>query len=219
MRRVFLAFGLAAAFAGCDPTIKSFQVIPATLDCPGSVTISWQGDADGARLQADKPVTPPLPATVLKKGMLTENVSETTTFHFFYPSAAQRYQTVTVTKASCAPCALQTLTFTGTCTSSSSGPSYITVPLTAALAPGNLTALTQDGDFPIHVLHAGQDIALKAGDGPVFPPLPVVAAAGDYSIYVPGTVGQMVCAGVTPVGGGSGPAPTVHLFVTPTCSP
>jgi len=159
-----------------------------------------------------------LPPTVLKHGSLVENVTTTTTFHFFYPSAAQRFKTVTVAKPSCAACAVQTLTFTGQCTTPQNGPSYITVNVNSAVAPGLLKDLVSDADFPLHVLHAGQDIALGAGGGPVFPPLPSVPAAGDYSIYVPGVVGQQLCAGSGPTGGGMIDGPVIHLKVTPTCT-
>lgn len=203
------------ALAGCDPTIKSFDVTPAQLSCPGKVTVAWHGDADGGRLEADQPVLPPFPATVLKQGSLVEQVTKTTTFTFFYPSAAHREKTVNVTNAACpSACGPQLLTFTGTC-SSGSGPSYVTLNLGAAEAPGNITQIVSDADFPIHVQHAGTDIALGAGGGPIGP-LPVVPAAGSYTITVPGQVGVNVCNGAGSTMGG-GPAPTVHLTVTPSC--
>jgi hypothetical protein len=210
-----LALVSLALLVACDPTIKSFDVTPAQLPCPGAVTLAWHGDADGGRLQADQPVAPPLPATVLKQGSRVEQVAQTTTFTFFYPSAAHREKTVTVASAACpSNCGPQVLTFTGTC-SNGSGPAYITLNLTAAQASGNITQITQDADFPVHVLHGGADIALGAGGGPIGP-LPAVAAAGSYTIAVPGQVGLNVCnGGGTTMGGG--PAPTVHVTVTPTC--
>jgi len=221
MKKIVIAFALAAFFSACDPTIKKFEVVPDKMQCGGDVTITWEGDADGGRLEADQPVTPALPPTVLKKGTKTEQVSTTTTFKFFYPSAAHREKTVTVVNSNCGgpgpdgPCGPQTLTFTGTCVSAQSGPNYNTQNVSSALAPGNLVNLTSDADFPVHVQHAGQDIALGAGGGPIFP-LPAVPAAGDYTITVPGQVGQMVCVGAGPTSGTTD-APVVHLIVTPTC--
>jgi hypothetical protein len=66
------------------------------------------------------------------------------------------------------------------------------------------------------VLHAGQEIALGANGGPIILPLPAVPAAGDYTITIPGQVGQMVCAGAGPTSGTT-EAPTIHITVTPTC--
>jgi hypothetical protein len=221
MRKLVTSVLVALAFAACDPTIRKFTVVPEKLPCPGPVTITWEGDADGGRLQADQPVSPALPPTVLKSGTKIENVTATTTFTFFYPSAAHREKTVTVTNASCGgggtSCGVQTLTFTGTCFSSAQGPSYITLNVPAAGAPGNLANLMSDADFPVHVQHAGQDIALGAGGGPIFP-LPAVPAAGDYTITVPGQVGQTVCADSGPTSGTTD-APVIHISVTPTCPP
>jgi hypothetical protein len=213
MRRLLPLLGLLPLVA-CDPTIKTFDVTPNKLSCPGAVTVKWQGDADGGRLQADQPVSPAFPPTVLKQGSLVEQVSTTTTFTFFYPSAAHREKTVTVANASCGGgggCGPQVLTFTGTC--QSSGPSYVVQNLTAAQAPGNITQLLSDADIPVHVQHGGFDIALGAGGGPILA-LPAVAAAGSYSITVPGQVGIDLCGGPT---GGGGAAPTIHITVTPTC--
>jgi hypothetical protein len=213
--RHLLAVVSLAALVGCDPTIKSFDVTPAQLSCPGQVTVAWQGDADGGRLQADHPVAPPFPATVLKQGSRAEQVSTTTTFTFFYPSAAHREKTVTVASAACpSNCGLQVLTLTGSCSTGTS-PSYVTVNVDPAQAPGNIVQITNDADFPVHVLHGGFDIALGAGGGPIAP-LPAVPAAGSYTITVPGQVGVEICGGSGPTRGG-GPAPTVHLTVTPTC--
>lgn len=223
MRRLLSALAAAALLAACDPTIKKFEVVPEKVPCPAKVQLTWEGDADGGRLVADQPVTPPLPDSVLKTGSLTTKVTQTTTFKFFYPSAAEREKTVVVTNGTCGgpapmpmpPCGDQTLTFTGTCISSMSGPSYISLNVDASTAPGALQNLTTDADFPVHVLHAGQDIALSAGGGPIFP-LPNVPAAGDYTIMVPGQAGQLVCAKTGPTSGTT-EAPVVHLFVKPTC--
>ena len=214
--RTLLLVAALFGIAGCDPTIKKFEVSPAHLECPGTVNLTWLGDADGGRIQADQPVSPLLPSTVVKQGSLVEHVTATTTFTFFYPSAAHREKTVQVASANCpSSCGVQVLEFTGTC-ATSSGPSYIMLSLSASVAPGNIQQLVSDADFPVHVQHAGADIALGAAGGPILP-LPAVAAAGGYTISVPGQVGVLVCNGAGPTKGG-GPAPTVHISVTPTCS-
>lgn len=222
MRKIAVAFVTAVVFCACDPTIKKFKVEPATLQCPGNVTVTWQGDGNGGHLEADQAVTPPMPGIVVAQGSLVTKVSKTTTFSYSFPSAAHREVTVTVANQNCGggpgpggSCGPQTLTFHGTCVSAQSGPSYDTQNVTAALAPGNLVNLTSDADFPVHVQHAGQDIALGAGGGPILA-LPAVLAAGDYTITVPGQVGQMVCAGAGPTQGTTD-APVVHITVTPTC--
>jgi hypothetical protein len=222
MRRLLSALAAVALLAACDPTIKKFEVLPEKVQCPANVKLAWEGDADGGRLAADQPVTPPLPDSVLKTGSLTAKVTKTTTFKFFYPSAAEREKTVVVENSTCGPtpmpmpaCGDRTLTFTGTCFSSMSGPNYISLNVDVSVAPGALQNLTTDADFPLHVLHAGQEIALSAGGGPIFP-LPSVPAAGDYTITVPGQAGQLVCASASPTSG-STEAPVVHLFVKPTC--
>jgi len=217
MRHLFALVCLGALVA-CDPGIKSFDVTPAQLACPGQVTLSWQGQGDGLHLDADQPVTPALPAIVTKQGSRTEHVSKTTIFTAYYPGAAHREKSVQVGNGPNCPggpgtCGPQTLTFTGTC-SGGVGPSYITQNLSAAAAPGNITQIVSDADFPVHVQHAAVTIPLGAGGGPIGP-LPLVAAAGTYTISVPGQVGSKICEG-GPVGGG-GPAPTVHITVTPTC--
>jgi hypothetical protein len=204
------------ALPACDPGIKSFDVTPDKLTCPGQVKVTWKGDGDGLHLDADTPVTPALPAIVAKQGARDEHVGATTTFTAYYPGAAHREKTVQVA-GSCpggGPCGPQALTFTGTC-SSGAGPSYITLSLSAAQAPGNITQILQDADFPVHVQHNGFDIALGAAGGPIGP-LPAVAASGSYTITVPGQVGIGVCnGGGTTMGGG--PAPTIHVTITPTC--
>ena len=221
MKKIVVAFVTAVVFCACDPTIKKFDVVPAQLQCPGNVTVTWQGDGDGGHIDADQPVTPALPKIVVAQGSMVEAVTKTTTFTFFYPRAAHREKTVTVASQNCGgpgpggSCGPQVLTFHGSCFSAQSGPSYDTQNAGAAAAPGNLVNLTSDADFPVHVQHAGQDIALGAGGGPLFP-LPAVPAAGDYTITVPGQVGQMVCAGAGPTSGTTD-APVVHITVTPTC--
>lgn len=221
MRKLVCLAALALLLPACDPTIKKFEVTPATLPCPGNVLVEWEGDGDGGRLEADQPVTPPFPATVLKKGTLTEKVTKTTNFTFFYPSAAHREKTVTVTKQDCggggAGCGPKTILLTGTCTSAAMGPSYTTANVSVNGAPGNLTQLVSNVDFPVHVLHAGQEIALGAGGAPIFP-LPVVPAAGDYTIIVPGQPGLLICKDAGPTSGTT-EAPPVQLTITPTCPP
>ncbi|HWS72433.1 MAG TPA: hypothetical protein VN605_09975, partial [Thermoanaerobaculia bacterium] len=159
MRRLLSALAAATLLAACDPTIKKFEVVPEKLQCSGNVKLTWEGDADGGRLAADHAVTPALPDSVLKTGTLTTKVTQTTTFKFFYPSAAQREKSVVVENTNCGgpvpmppSCGDQTLTFTGTCISSMSGPSYISLNVDASAAPGALKQLTTDADFPVHVL-------------------------------------------------------------------
>jgi hypothetical protein len=213
---------IVAAFAGCDPSIKKFEVVPAQLQCGGKVTVAWEGNGDGVHLDADQPVVPALPAILPKKGTRDETVSATTEFTLYYPGAGHREKTVIVSQKDCGGgkpgggnCGPQILTFTGTCFTSAQGPTYNTLNLGPAVAPGNLKDLLSDADIPVHVQHAGQDIALGAGGGPIFP-LPVVPAAGDYTITIPGQVGQMVCAGAGPTSGTT-EAPVIHVTVTPTC--
>lgn len=222
VRKLLSLIPLALLVAACDPTIRKFEVVPDKLQCAGIVTLKWEGDADGGQLKADQPVTPALPDSVLASGEREALVTQTTTFTFFYPSAAQREKTVTVANKNCGggpgpgdPCPKPTLTLTGTCTSPAEGPSYITVSLSAAEAPGMLQQITTDADFPVHVLHAGEQIALSPGNGPIFP-LPAVPAAGDYTIIVPGDVGPKICAESGPTSG-STEAPVVHLMITPAC--
>jgi hypothetical protein len=221
MRKLLCLAALALVFAACDPTIQKFEVTPAQLPCPGNVLVEWEGDADGGWLKADQPVTPPFPATVLKKGTLTEKVTQTTTFTFSYPSAAHREKTVTVANMNCggggSGCGPKTVLLTGICTSASMGPSYTIANVSANGAPGNLTQLVSNADFPVHVLHAGQEIALGANGAPIFP-LPVVPAAGDYTITVPGQVGLTICKDAGPTSGTTD-APPVQLTITPTCPP
>lgn len=57
--------------------------------------------------------------------------------------------------------------------------------------------------------------ALGAGGGPIGP-LPLVPAAGSYTITMPGQVGINVGSGAGLTNGG-GPASTVHVTVTQSC--
>ena len=85
----------ALAVSACDPIIRNFQVFPVSRSCPGPVTVTWSGDADGGDLVADHPVTPPLPSPAPKQGTATETITQTTTFSFSYPGAGHREQQVT----------------------------------------------------------------------------------------------------------------------------
>lgn len=217
-----LALLLVLVCVACDPTIKKFEVTPDSVPCGTQVKLEWEGTGDGLHLDADKAVSPALPATLPKSGTRNEAVFHNTTFSLYYPGAGHREKSVTVTgtcpgggtgTGSCGP---QVLEFTGQCLSAASGPNYVTRTLDATAAPGNLVDLLSDADFPVHVQHAGQDIALGAHGGPLFPPVPVVPAAGDYTITIPGQVGQMACAGAGPTSGTTD-APVIHLTVTPTC--
>ena len=219
-----MMFLVLVLFAACDPGIQKFEVVPDHLVCSGNVTLSWKGDSKGVHLKADQPVNPPIPddgiTNLPAQGTRQETVSQTTTFMLYYPSAAHRERTVTVTNQSCGPvpgsCGPSVITLNGTCVNAASGPQYETKSISVAAAPGNLTAITSDADFPVHVQHAGFDIALGAGGGPIFSLPSNIPAAGGYTITVPGQVGVNVCAGAGPTMG-SFPAPPVTLHITPTC--
>ena len=215
----------AALLTACDPSIKEFKVVPDTVNCSGTVTLSWKANGDAVHLKASQPVTPAIPdegiQTLPKEGSRQELVTQTTEFTLYYPGAGHREQTVTVTKNNCpgpipGGCGPVALTFNGTCFSAAQGPQYDTKSIAIADGPGNITAMTNDADFPVHVQHAGFDIALGAGSGPIFNLPPNIPAAGSYTIMVPGAVGTNICAGAGPTQG-SFPAPPVTIHVTPTC--
>ena len=224
MRKAVLIVLALVAATGCDPAIKKFEVVPSQVNCSGPVTITWEGQGNGVHLSADQPVSPaiPDPALILpKSGTKIETVSQTTEFTLYYPGAGHREKTVNVTHNNCGgggpgTCGPTQITFNGTCINAQSGPQYETKNVSLALAPGALMNLTSNADFPVHVQHAGADIALGAGGGPIFPIPPGTPAAGDYTIYVPGQVGVLVCSGAGPTMG-SFPAPPVTLTITPTC--
>jgi hypothetical protein len=219
MRKLICVALLAVLSFGCEPQIKYFNVQPASTSCGGSVTLNWKISVGVGEMSADQPVIPSLsPAQpVNNQGSRVEQVTKTTKFKLSLPYGGE--QTVTVTVNQPCTCGVQTLTFTGTCMNANQGPTYTVQNVNVNVAPGNLTDLQSDANFPVHVLHAGADIALNAGGGPIFP-LPAVPAAGDYTIVVPGLVGQKVCADATgPLGGGQADAPVVHLKVSPTCPP
>jgi hypothetical protein len=220
MRKLICIALLAVISFGCEPQIRYFNVQPASTTCGGSVTLNWKISVGVGEMSADQPVFPTLspPQPVNNQGSRIEQVSKTTKFKLSLPYGGE--QTVTVTVPQPCTCGPQTLTFTGTCFNASQGPTYTVQTVNANVAPGNLTDLQSDANFPVHVLHAGADIALGAGGGPIILPLPAVPAAGDYTIVVPGLAGQKVCADATgPVGGGPAEAPVVHLKVSPTCPP
>jgi hypothetical protein len=220
MRKLLCAALLLAVVCfGCEPTIKSFTAQPASTICGGSVTLNWRISVGVGEMSADQPVVPSMnpPKPVNNQGSMVVQITKTTTFNLSLPYGGE--QTVTVNVSQPCVCGVQTLTLTGTCASNLQPPSYITQTVNANVAPGNLKDLSSDANFPVHVLHAGADIALGAGGGPIGP-LPVVPAAGDYTIVVPGQVGLKVCQDASgPVGGGTAEAPTVHIKVTPTCPP
>ena len=224
MRKAVLGLLALVAAAGCDPLIQKFDVVPQQVNCSGPVTITYQGQGNDLHLNADQPVSPPIPDGGLgglpKSGTKIETVSQTTTFTLYYPGAGHREKTVTVTHNNCGggtgPCGPTQITLNGTCFNAQSGPQYETKNVTVAVAPGALVNLTSNADFPVHVLHGGTEIALGAGSGPIFPIPPGTPAAGSYTITVPGQVGVLVCDGAGPTMG-SFPAPPVTLTITPTC--
>jgi len=225
MRNVVLILVIAILFCACDPTISKFEVTPDTVNCSGTVTLKWTANGDAVHLKADQPVSPAIPdegiQNLPKQGTRDETVTQTTEFTLYYPGAGHREKTVTVTHNNCGgpvpgSCGPSALTFNGTCFDAAQGPQYNTQLLAIANAPGNITAMSNDANFPVHVQHAGFDIALGAGGGPIFPLPSNIPAAGSYTIIVPGAVGQNICAGAGPTMG-SFPAPPVTIHVTPTC--
>lgn len=225
MRNKLLLAALAiVAGTACDPTIKKFEVGPTTLQCPGNVTLTWKANDKGVHLDADQPVVPPTPAILPMQGTRQELVTKTTEFSLYFPGAGHREISVIVKggpecggpgpgPGTCGP---STLTFHGQCFNANQGPSYDTQSISAAAGPGAITMLLNDADFPVHVLHAGQAIGLGAGGGPVFPLPPGIAAAGSYTITVPGQAGLLICKDAGPVNG-TVDAPPVTIHVTPTC--
>jgi hypothetical protein len=224
MRNKLLLAALAiVAGAACDPTIHSFKIEPTTLQCPGNVTLTWKASDKGVHLNADEPVVPPTPAILPKEGTRQELVSNPTEFSLYFPGAGHREISVIVTGGkNCGggtgpgTCGPSTLTFHGQCTSANMGPSYDTQSISAAAGPGAITMLLNDADFPVHVFHAGQEIGLGAGGGPVFPLPPGIPAAGSYTITVPGQPGLLICKDAGPTNG-TVDAPPITIHVTPTC--
>jgi hypothetical protein len=178
MRKYLPALLLAlVAGTGCDPLIQKFDVVPQQLNCAGDVKITWQGQGNDLHLNADAPVSPAIPDGGLsglpKVGSKTEHVTQTTEFTLYYPGAGHREKTVTVTKNNCGgggpTCGPTQITLNGQCQNAQSGPQYETKNVSVAVAPGALVNITSNADFPVHVQHAGADIALGAGGGPIFP--------------------------------------------------
>jgi hypothetical protein len=221
MRKLFAVIVVAVVCFGCEPQIIYFNVQPSSVAAgPASVTLNWKISVGDGEISADQPVMPKLnPAQKVNNqgSMQVQQVCKTTTFKLALPYGGERTAKVNVAQPCGSNCGDQHLTFTGSCPSALQGPVYGTQTVNAAVAPGNLMNLVSDASFPIHVSHAGQDIALSAFGGPIGA-LPTVPAAGDYIISVPGQVGLNVCANApSPVGGGTAEAPVVHLTVTPTC--
>jgi hypothetical protein len=225
MRRCVLVILALIAATGCDPLIKKFDVVPEQVNCSAPVTITWEGQGNDVHLNADQPVSPAIPDGGLsglpKVGSKIETVSQTTEFTLYYPGAGHREKTVTVTHNNCGgpgpgTCVPTQITLNGTCFNAQSGPQYEVKNVSLAVAPGALVNLTSNADFPVHVEHAGTDIALGAGGGPIFTIPPGTPAAGSYTITVPGQTGVAVCQGAGPTMG-SVPAPPVTLTITPTC--
>lgn len=221
MRKLIYVVLLAIVCFGCEPQIKSFTVQPSSVRAgPASVAVNWRISVGDGELSADMPVTPSLnpPQKVNSQGSRVEQVCKTTTFKLTLPYGGESTAIVTVAQPCGAGCGQQILTFTGTCFSANQGPTYDPQTANPIQAFGNLQNLLSDADFPVHVQHAGADIAMSAGGGPLFPPVSAVPAAGVYNITVPGAVGMKVCADATgPLGGGQAPAPPVHITVIPTC--
>ncbi|MFL6248679.1 MAG: hypothetical protein ACJ74H_21830 [Thermoanaerobaculia bacterium] len=222
MRKLLSLVALAAVVGfGCQPKVLILNVSPASVvNGPATVKVNWKLSAGTAEISSDKPVKPVL---VPKKGIgeqgtLEFEVCETTTFKVEPHYGGERTTTVTVAKPCGTECGNRVLTFTGTCVSSSQGPAYITqnVP---NFVTGNVKDLFSDADVPIHVFHAGLEVALGASGGPVFPPVPPMPAAGDYTITMPGAPGMKVCEdAIGPTGGGTVEAPVVHITVIPACA-
>jgi hypothetical protein len=223
MRKLlFLAVVLAVIGFGCQPKVLIFNVQPSTVvSGPAKVTVHWKLSAGTGEISADQPVKP---ALVPKKGVDAQGsmdfeVCQTTTFKIEPHYGGERTTTVKVNKPCGSECGNKVLTFTGTCQSANQGPTYDVQNVSANIGSVNLQDLQSDADFPVHVLHLGSDIALGANGGPVFPPVPPIPAAGDYTINIPGLVGQQVCADATsPVGGSPADAPVVHVTVFPACA-
>jgi hypothetical protein len=223
MRKVFTVLVLAVISFGCEPQIIYFNVQPSSAAAgPANVTLNWKISVGDGDISADQPVTPSLnpPKKVSSQGSMPVQLCKTTTFKLALPYGGEKTAKVTVAQACGAACGVQHLTFTGTCPSANQGPVYGVQTVSAAIGPGNIKDLLSDADFPIHVMRGNVTIALGAGGGPISLPIPAVAAAGDYTISVPGQAGLTICANApTPVGGGSADAPVVHLTVTPECPP
>jgi hypothetical protein len=217
MRKSLYVAILAVVSFGCQPKVLILNVQPPTMAGPANVTVNWKISVGSGTMSADQPVTPTLdpPKKVNTSGSMVFQVCQTTKFKLELPYGGER--TTTVTVAQPCSCGQQTITLTGTCAASGQPPAYNTQTVSANLVSGSLKDLQSDANSPIHVLHAGADIALNAAGGPIFP-LPVVPAAGDYTIFVPGQVGLKVCEDAGgPSGGGPTEAPPVHLTVFPKC--
>ena len=223
MRKLISIAALAiVCFVACQPKVLILNVQPSSVvNGPATVKVNWKLSAGTGDLSSDQPVKPTLDPKkgVDQEGTLEFEVCQTTTFKLEPHYGGQKTTTVTVAKPCGSECGAKVLTFTGTCQSSNQGPMYITQNVSANIGNGNLKDLQSDSSFPVHVFHLGQEIALGAFGGPVFPPVPAIPAAGDYTITLPGAVGLQACAEATsPVGGGPADAPVVHITVIPACA-
>jgi hypothetical protein len=223
MRNIIVALAAAASLAACDPAIRKFEVTPQQLQCAGQVNVKWDISGPGGELSTSKPVNPPLPSLPTELiGERVVTVTETTEFSFIVPGAGHKHQVVNVTGQPKA----KTISFTGVCNDAVSNPVYNAVTVSAADAPGLLTSINTNADWPVHVFVNGTQIALKPGNGPIGP-LPVVGAAGTYTAAIAGNViGPANCklafenaggGGEPPDplgGGGSDPVPAPPFTVT-----
>jgi hypothetical protein len=222
MRKLLSLLALAAvAGFGCQPKILLFTAQPSSVAAgPAKVKLHWKFSLHKGYLSSDKPVTPALvpPKPVGTEGTIEVDVCETTTFKLEAYYGGEQTITVPVSqKCGAGGCSPQVLTFTGQCDSPNMGPTYVTQTVSASVVSGDLANLFSDADLPVHVLHEGQTIALGANGSPIGA-LPVVPAAGQYTISIPGAVGEQICKDAfDPLGGGSADAPVVHLTVVPAC--
>jgi hypothetical protein len=223
MRKLLSLIAVAAVVGfGCQPKVLILNVQPsAVVHGPAKVKVTWKLSAGTGELSSDKPVKPVLvpKKPIGAQGELEYEVCETTTFKVEPHYGGERTTTVTVEKPCGTECGNQVLTFTGTCQFSNQGPTYNTQNI-PNFVTGNIKDMFSDASVPIHVFHLNQTIALSAFGGPVFPPVPPMPAAGDYTITMPGAAGIKVCAdAMGPTGGGEPvEAPVVHITVVPACA-
>lgn len=218
MRNIVVALSAAVVLTACDPVIRRFNVTPSELQCSGQVTVDWEITGPGGEMTTSKPVIPALPLhPPTLAGTAVVSVTETTQFSYIVPGAGHKHQTV---KVNGTPNTKQ-LAFSGTCNDAVTAPLYNAITVSAKDAPGKLTSITTDADWPVHVFINGEVIALAPGGGPI-EPMPNIPAAGTYTISIPGMVGTGICAelvkGGGPLGGGgSEPAPPINVFIKGSC--
>lgn len=215
---LLLALFATLTLTACDPIIRKFEVTPKELACSGQTLVEWEITGPGGHLSANPAVTPALPSDPPLKGSQQVTVTQTTEFSFIVPGAGHQHRTVTVLGQPKA----KTLTFSGECTGVTSGPTYVTVNVSASEAPGKLTSIQATNvDFPVHVFVNGTEIALGASGEPLFP-LPNIAAAGSYTVQVPGIPGQKICeeagaGGGGPTGGGTATVKDIQIVIRGSC--